>query len=112
MPGRQIHTPVWIAGTVLAGVLIVGGLAGALTVSRSKGLAPVFTVAASSTEQGRIGETFAPIVRAEAPAVVNISSSKTVRAPSQNLEPLLQDPFFRRFFGDQLPELFRAPRDR
>src|SRR5262245_44836976 len=35
------------------------------------------------------------------PAVVNISTSKEVRSPRH---PLLNDPIFRRFFGDQLPD--------
>ena len=68
------------------------------------------SVARASSEEARIGETFAPIVHADVPSVVNISSSRTVRAPG--MEPFLQDPFFRRFFGDQFPELFRAPRER
>jgi Do/DeqQ family serine protease len=45
--------------------------------------------------------TFAPIVRAAGPAVVNIYARKTVRR--QVRSPLLDDPFFRRFFGDALP---------
>jgi len=44
--------------------------------------------------------SFAPLVKRAAPAVVNIYTRRTVRAlPS----PLLNDPFFRRFFGDQVP---------
>ncbi len=44
--------------------------------------------------------SFAPLVKRTAPAVVNIFSRRTVRTvPS----PLLNDPFFRRFFGDQFP---------
>jgi serine protease DegQ len=35
------------------------------------------------------------------PAVVNIVASKRSRVPSNH--PLLEDPFFKRFFGDQLP---------
>lgn len=35
------------------------------------------------------------------PAVVNIFTSKEVRNPRH---PLFQDPFFRRFFGDELPD--------
>jgi serine protease DegQ len=35
------------------------------------------------------------------PSVVNIFTSKEVRAPRH---PLLNDPIFRRFFGDQLPD--------
>ncbi len=41
--------------------------------------------------------SFAPVVRIAAPAVVNIYSRRVVRAgPS----PFLDDPFFRRFFGE------------
>ena len=40
-------------------------------------------------------------VRRATPSVVNIFSSKEVRTPSH---PLLNDPIFRRFFGDQLPD--------
>ncbi|WP_337876407.1 Do family serine endopeptidase [Elioraea sp.] len=39
--------------------------------------------------------TFAPVVRAAAPAVVNIYTRRVVRTAP----PLLADPFFRRFFG-------------
>src|SRR5262245_7382560 len=101
MPGKRIRPPVWLAGTVLAAALILGGIAGLLAARHTAfGLrGPVFRVAAASTEPARIGETFAPILRGVAPAVVSISSSKTVRAraPAENLEPFLQDPFHRRF---------------
>jgi serine protease DegQ len=40
-------------------------------------------------------------VRRATPSVVNIFSSKEVRTPRH---PLLNDPIFRRFFGDQLPD--------
>lgn len=41
--------------------------------------------------------SFAPVVKAVAPAVVNIYAKKVVRVRN----PLMEDPFFRRFFGDQ-----------
>ncbi|HEX2113863.1 MAG TPA: DegQ family serine endoprotease [Alphaproteobacteria bacterium] len=48
--------------------------------------------------------SYAPLVKRVAPAVVNINTRRTVRSmPS----PLLNDPFFRRFFGDQLPNTER-----
>src|SRR3989449_6829450 len=40
-------------------------------------------------------------VQRATPSVVNIFTSKEVRAPRH---PLLNDPIFRRFFGDQLPD--------
>lgn len=51
--------------------------------------------------------SFAPVVRIAAPAVVNIYSRRVVRAgPS----PFLDDPFFRRFFGENFS--FGLPRQR
>jgi serine protease DegQ len=40
-------------------------------------------------------------VQRAAPSVVNIFTSKEIRSPRH---PLLNDPVFRRFFGDQLPD--------
>ncbi len=42
--------------------------------------------------------SFAPVVKQVAPAVVNIYTKKVVQ---QRVNPLFDDPFFRRFFGDQ-----------
>lgn len=44
--------------------------------------------------------SFAPLVKKTAPAVVNIFARKTVR---QQASPLLDDPIFRRFFGNGAP---------
>src|SRR5262245_66547993 len=51
-------------------------------------------------DRTQIQLSFAPLVKTTAPAVVNIYTKRTVRAATS---PLLNDPFFRRFFGDQLP---------
>ena len=42
--------------------------------------------------------SFAPLVRASAPAVVSIYTRRTVR--QRTVAPLFDDPFFQRFFGD------------
>jgi Do/DeqQ family serine protease len=47
--------------------------------------------------------SYAPIVKRVTPAVVTVSAAKTLA----NRNPLLDDPFFRRFFGPQ----FGGPRD-
>ncbi len=47
--------------------------------------------------------SFAPLVKKVAPAVVNIYTKTEVQQP---ISPLLNDPFFRRFFGD---EFFGSP---
>jgi Do/DeqQ family serine protease len=44
-------------------------------------------------------QSFAPVVKKAAPAVVNVYSKRIVRTNS----PFLNDPFFRRFFGDAFP---------
>jgi serine protease Do len=51
--------------------------------------------------------SFAPIVKKVAPSVVNIYSTMTVH---ERANPLLTDPFFRRFFGDDLGQ--SQPRER
>jgi serine protease DegQ len=51
-------------------------------------------------QAARIG-SFHDAVQRATPAVVNISTSKEIRSPRH---PLLNDPIFRRFFGDQLPD--------
>ena len=42
---------------------------------------------------------FAPVVKSVLPDVVNISTSKVVRAQAEAPEGMLNDPFFRQFFG-------------
>jgi serine protease Do len=49
--------------------------------------------------KGQIVLSFAPVVRKVAPAVVNIYSRKVERSRARS--PLFDDPFFRRFFGEE-----------
>ncbi|SCM75334.1 Trypsin-like serine protease [uncultured Pleomorphomonas sp.] len=44
--------------------------------------------------------SFAPIAKVAGPAVVNVYSTKTVKVASS---PLMDDPFFRQFFGGSIP---------
>jgi len=54
-----------------------------------------------------IGEAMAEVAEAVKPTIVNISTTRTVKIQTgQN--PLMEDPFFRRFFGDQS----RLPKER
>jgi Do/DeqQ family serine protease len=56
--------------------------------------------------QSQVMLSFAPVVDRAAPAVVNIYTKKTVRQA-----PMMQDPFFRFFFGDrQMPGRERVER--
>jgi len=65
------------------------------------------TAVPGSREQ--ITLSFAPVVRSTAPAVVNIYTKKTVQ--QRSISPLFDDPFFKRFFGDEFP-FGGAPRER
>jgi Do/DeqQ family serine protease len=47
------------------------------------------------------GDSYYEAVRRATPSVVNVFTSKEVRMPRN---PLLDDPLFRRFFGDQFPD--------
>lgn len=53
--------------------------------------------------------SFAPVVKQVGPAVVNVYASRQVAQRRSN-SPIFDDPFFRRFFGDQRGN--RAPRKR
>ena len=58
---------------------------------------------------GEIKLTFAPIVKRTAPAVVNVYTRRVVQ---QRVPSLFNDPFFRRFFGDQGSQRFGMPKER
>jgi serine protease Do len=89
---------------------------GLLLVSLSPGirLCPS-AYAESKISQGSIdmlsktGQAIAEIVDKAKPAIVNISSTKTIKTQTRS-DPFFDDPFFRRFFGDESP--FRAPKER
>jgi serine protease Do len=51
----------------------------------------------------KLGTSFAPIVKKAAPSVVNIYSTRIVREPQ-----MMDNPFLRQFFGDQMPQENRA----
>ena len=54
-----------------------------------------------------IATSFAPVVKKATPAVVNVYSRRVVQS---NDSPFANDPFFRRFFGDNTP--FGVPQQR
>jgi len=73
-----------------------------------------FSVSATSAQQvpgsrSQITLSFAPVVKAVAPAVVNIYTKRVVQ--SRRIPSVFDDPFFRRFFGDAMPNFRRPPRE-
>jgi Do/DeqQ family serine protease len=80
-------------------------LIGALFVAVGQHRVPVFidTAHAAAMDQGPL-TSFAPVVKRAMPAVVNISSSKVVKA-QQMPRGMFDDPMFRQFFGGRVPEM-------
>ncbi len=70
------------------------------------GVAPSYAALPLADSEGRGLPSLAPLIERANPAVVNISTfaTKTVR------NPMMDDPFFRRFFG--VPEQFNSPQKR
>jgi len=62
---------------------------------------PAFTVSATPINRdARLGTSYAPIVKKAAPSVVNIYSTRFIKERLRR-NPLMNDPFFRQFFGNQ-----------
>jgi serine protease Do len=59
----------------------------------------------------KLGTSFAPVIKKAAPSVVNIYTSRTVR-DQRTQNPWLDDPMFRQFFGNQMPQSDDQPRTR
>ena len=87
--------------TVLAVLTVLSVLAAAPAGAAETRVAP--------RSQQQVLLSFAPVVKRVAPAVVNVFTRKTVKR--RTFSPFSDDPFFRRFFGDDSP-LFGAPRQR
>src|SRR6267378_2960697 len=93
---------------------ITGCLAGVLLiqpgVSAKTNAPPRVTIQdAPLSRDIKAGTSFAPVIKKVAPSVVNISSTMTIHERGGR-NSLLEDPFFRRFFGDDSEQL--QPRDR
>jgi serine protease Do len=89
-------------------VLGAAGLAIAHTTTKAVTNPPATLKMADSSE-GPSANSFAPVLKKVLPSVVNISSSKVVKADPQM--DARMDPFFRQFFGDEGGPL-NVPKDR
>src|ERR1039457_517790 len=110
----------WAAVLTLVTTLIFGGVVASAVIGAKHGSVPVFvtTAQAATVEPAGNPVSFSPVVKRTAPAVVNISSTKVIKASTdtqrrgsrgrQQQNPLFDDPMFRQFFGDQNA----TPRDR
>lgn len=83
---------------------MIGGLFGLAMMAAlvpATAIEPAFAQQVPSSRQD-IQLSFASVVKQAAPAVVNIYTQKTVRARA--LPPIFNDPLFRQFFGNRLPQ--------
>jgi serine protease Do len=89
-----------ISSAILAG-LVLSGTAEAAHVKVSEEALKALSMASDAMVE---------IVEAVKPSVVNISTTRKVREPG--MSGLLDDPFFRRFFGDEFSGRFQEPQER
>ena len=91
---------------------IGGGLIAAFAVA-SRSHTPEFVTARADTSHARLNQlsdSFADVVEKASPAVVNIQSTRVVKASAEEGQnPFGQDPFFRQFFGGNGRQQRRAP---
>ncbi len=99
----RVSLPALVHAWVLALVLALAAVAGGVFVPQ--GAAAEGTAAPGGARRevpanrDQVMLSFAPVVRKVAPAVINIYSRKVERSRAGS--PLFDDPFFRRFFGDE-----------
>ena len=102
----------WSVAVAIVVAAAAGALAGSWAVARTGRTVPIMMAAKVSASTGDVSfvDGFAPIVRQAVPAVVNVSSSRVVKTPGSATEsPFFDDPFFRQFFGNQMPKQFQTP---
>src|SRR5215471_10106845 len=108
---NRIQTPIWVAIIAMGTALMVGGITAPIVHSSTEEAS--YTTASDVRTQMVFEQGFSPVVKSSAPAVVNISSSRIIRAPEDSAQaPLPNDPFLKRFFGDEFMRRFRVPRER
>src|SRR5712664_310094 len=100
---------------LILGIALTGGVAG-YAVARTTTTVSAGHVHASlklaDPSEGPSKMGFAPIVKEVLPSVVNISSSKVVRAPNEFAQGMPDDPMFRQFFGKQFGRGPEVPKRR
>jgi Do/DeqQ family serine protease len=105
---HSFHIRRTTAVLVLVIAALAGGLIATVSATRHTPINVTTAHAASAAEQAPFG-TFAPMVKHVMPAVVNISSTRTVKTQRGAPGGMFDDPFFQRFFGGRMPQM---PRER
>ncbi len=102
----------WVA-VALAGILILAGSALAFTIESERDAKSPAEVIAIPVDESPVPRqelprgSFAMVVKEAAPAVVKIETTAPAKGASLGNVPGFNDPFWRRFFGDQFGGAFR-----
>ncbi|MEZ5356837.1 MAG: DegQ family serine endoprotease [Bryobacteraceae bacterium] len=91
----------WKLTAALFAALAVGGIVG-LAAEKHHMVARVDIpkIDLRAPEQAKPSAGFADVIQRDLPAVVNVSTARTVKRAAEGPNPLFMDPFFRQFFGD------------
>jgi serine protease Do len=103
---KPMATGVAVALGVVVGGLGIGHLRGAVPNTN-----PPVTLKLANPNEGPSRDSLAPVVKQVLPEVVNISSTKVVKAEAgaSGQMPEMMDPFLRQFFGDNPGSHFNRP---
>ena len=96
-----------LVGVLLIIVLAVSSLP--IQAAQAETASTLTAVSPAAVESSGRGSFVAAAVNLVGPAVVRIDTERTVTRRSSP-DPLLEDPFFRRFFGDEYPQMPREER--
>ncbi len=115
-PARNRRRSSWSASILLIGLGVLIGLVAAadlgwLPFGHAVPEPPVAGIAPPSAAIGS-SQNFVQIARSVKPAVVNIFTTRSGRSGEGPQAMPFDDPFFRRFFGDEFFKRFEAPRER
>jgi serine protease Do len=126
---RRISIRQWIVGSVMISIGIIIGLLLATDIDWFPSSRTVQEPTAAATSPTPVplrtggppppasasdNQLFVKVAEAATPAVVNVSTSRVIkgRQGSSQQNPLFEDPFFRRFFGDDFFRQFETPPSR
>ena len=109
---RRLNKAVWTDTVAFAsGVLLFLGVA-TLDASAQHPLAVATLAPQAASDAGVFSQPFIAIAKQAKAAVVNISSVKKNKQRKElSSSPLFDDPFFRRFFGEEFERRMPAPRE-
>src|SRR6266404_6307054 len=103
----------WAATASLTAALAVTGFLGLRAATLAHSANPAASLRTTTRSEAAAGRGYSAVVKRVVPAVVNISSSRVVKAEANGMRGMQGvDPFFRQFFGDDFSRRFSVPRER